>query len=263
VVLGIVGYEDPNPQYVRLENGQPWVEVRMEPEGDEIVARLAIPGAGTGAGQYFPLEFGCRVILDLPDGDPQRAVIVGRLWDETCHMPGEVAGVTTNADSARGETTAIAPAWSFQRLPNGQLLAIETGTGGDVLIHAGASMHLKCGSSGAVHIDGAVHLGVSPTTAPVGAQVGPAGETIPGVPAVPNVPVPFVATSAPPYVGFEDGIIRAKDGVAANITTDPAFFVWVTAVSAGLVTPIPPGPLIPTSLACAFNGTGSKHTASD
>ena len=50
IAWGTVGHDDPNPTFARIENGQVYVEVTLRPEGDEIIARLALPGAGGGHG---------------------------------------------------------------------------------------------------------------------------------------------------------------------------------------------------------------------
>ena len=70
VCYGLVGHVDkltglpePNPSYVRIEQQQIFVEVTMEPDGDQIVARLGLPEAGIQSGAYFALAFGCRVVI--------------------------------------------------------------------------------------------------------------------------------------------------------------------------------------------------------
>lgn len=266
---GIVGHEDPNPEWVRIENGQPWVEVTMKPEGDEIVARLALPDAGNAAGWYMPLTFGCRVMLSMVDGDPNDAAIVGRLWDEQCPMPGDVAGVSTGAAGKTGQSSGPAPAWQFIRTSDGQMLAIETGTNGDIVIHSAGSLLIKTGSAGAVQIDGTVHLGTPALTEPTGATVGPAGATVPGTPAIPSVPVPFVPTpetTTPtyvPYVGNEDAIIRAKEPYQFSAATDPVNYALLAAVFAHPTIMLPPPLALISQSRNATGSSGSKHTASD
>lgn len=266
IAWGTVGHEDPNPMYVRIENGQPWVEVTLRPEGDEIVARLIAPLAGGGTGWYMPVEYGCRVAVEFIDGDPNDAVITGRLWDEQCAMPGDVAGVQTGAAGKVGPSSGPAPAWQFMKTASGQMLAIETGSQGDVVIHSGAGVHIKTAGTGAVHLEGAVHLGSGPTVAPTGATVGPAGEQIPGVPSVPHVPIPLapVPNSTPahvPFVGNEDSIVRAKQEYQFTAVTDPVGYAFFAAVYAHPLIGLPP----PQALVCQLRGgkPGSKHTASD
>lgn len=278
----LTGAPEPNPAYVRLEQGLILVEVTLEPAGDQIVVELAIPDSGPGSGSYVGLAFGAQVVVEFINGSPQNGVIIGTLNNTPNPLPPAVCGVQTGAAQANAPQVGIpAPQWQFVKLPTGQLLAIETGPGGDVLIHSGGSVQVLANPAGAIHLTGRVALGGAPVSPPVGATVGPAGSTIPGVPAIaqPFVPVPVAQApgSAPavpstpiPFVGMPDSIIRAKDGVQSHAVVDPYFFAWMIAVSgvpavaAALVVAGLPGP--PTALHCEFsgrNGPGSKHTASD
>ena len=280
---GVVGHSDPvtelpeaTPQYVRIEQGQVWVEVTVMPSGDQVIARLAQPKAAAGSGWYIPLEFGCRVALEFVNGNPQNAVIVGRFHDSENLMPDAVAGVQTLAGAASAPKVSIpAPMWQFMKTAIGELLAIETGVGGDVLIHSAASVEIKAAPTGAIHLSGRVALGESVSAPPVGQTAGPAGVVTPGVPAVPNVPIPaspgepVPPKTIVPYTGFDDGIIRAKDRTQSHAGVDPDFWIFITAVAAH--------PLIAAALASAgitvpiachsehsgTGGPGSQHTASD
>lgn len=270
ISFGVVGHEDDNPQFVRIEAGQAWVEVTMKPQGDEIVARLGQGVAGAGVGWYLPLSFGCRVVLEFIDGDPNNAVIVARLHDETCAMPGTVAGVSTGAEGITGTATAAAPMWQFLKLPDGELLAIETGANGDYILHCGASVEVKCDDAGRIHLNGAVSLGVGPTTAPTGATVGPAGSTIPGAAAVPAVPTPFTPpTPVPPdginpYTGQNsEGLVRAKEMYQSHAGIDPNFWVKLTAIATNPLIGVGPIISLTSTVSAAGGNTGSKHTASD
>lgn len=279
LAYGLVGHFDdttglpePNPAFVRIEEGQIWVEVTVEPDGDQIVARLALPDADEDSGWYLPLKLGCRVILEMVRGNPQNAVITGRLWDGTNAMPSSVAGVQTGAAAASVPQVGVpAPMWQFMLTGAGQLLAIETGVGGDVLIHTGAGggVHIKAATPQAVHVEGTTHLGSGPVTPPVGATVGPAGVQVPGTPMVPRPPVlvPHVPPVAqpgpinPPFVGDRDSMVRVKDAPQSDITIDPTFWTWLTAVDVimktlGLAVPTPVG-------LTSDHRSGSRHTASD
>lgn len=282
---GVVGHTDPetelpdtSPSFVRVEAGQVFVEVTEEPSGDELVARLGHDGAGAGCSDYLPLEFGCRVVLAYIGGNPQNAVIIARLHDTECHVPETVAGVSTGAAGGLTDedVSVPAPAWRFVRLAPGQLLAVETQTGGDIVIHSAGSVEIAAGPAGRIHLNGPVSLGEGPLTAPVGATVGPNGTTLPGVPAVPHVPLPKVpGIPAPPltivpYIGFGDGVIRAKDGVQSHAATDPYYWTWLTIVhsfplllawlsAAGISAP----PISIHSEHSGLQGPGSPHTASD
>lgn len=267
-----LGVPEPNPQYARIEQGQAWIECTLRPDGDQIVARLALPSAEDGAGWYIPLQIGARVVVEMVKGNPQTAVITGRMWDATYRIPDVVAGVQTGAVGAQVARVGVpAPLWQFIMTPVGQLLAIETGAGGDVLIHTGAGggVHVKADSPQAVHVEGITHLGSGPTTPPVGATVGPAGAQVPGTPMVPRPPVlvPHVPPVAPPgpinppFVGDRDAIVRVKDAVQSDATIDPTFWTWLAAVDVllktiGLAAPTPVG-------LTSDHRSGSQHTASD
>ena len=268
VAWGTIGHEDPNPTYIRIEHGQPYAEVTLRPEGDEIVARVGTPGAGAGVGWYMPLDFGCRVAVEFVDGDPNDAVIIGRLWDEQCAMPDDVAGVQTGAAGKVGQVSGPAPAWQFIKTAQGQLLAIETGSNGDIVIHSGASVNMKVGGTGAFHLEGAVHLGSGPTSPPQGATVGPAGEDIPGVPSVPHVPIPYTPGPPPtpaytPFAGNADAIIRAKDLAQFAAATDPVGYAQFAAVYAHPLIGLPPPLVLVSQMRNQASGIASKHTASD
>jgi hypothetical protein len=278
---GKVGYREgttdipePTTKFVRIENGQVLVECTVEPGGDKIVARLGLTGAGDGFGDYIPLEFGCRVVIEYIKGNPANAVITAALHDGRCSMPDDVSGVQTGAATAKGRGVSVAaPMWRFIKMGAGQLLAIETQANGDMLFHSAGSVEIKSGSSPAqaIHLNGATHLGVGPLTPPVGARVGPAGVTVPGVPAVAHIPIPKLPTvpvvppKIAPFIGNDDSIIRAKDMVQSHILVDPVFWAWIAAAgtalaSIGVLVPIP------LSLHCEHSGAagkGSKHTASD
>ena len=249
----------------------------MEPDGDQIVARLGMPAAGIQSGAYFALAFGCRVVVEMVKGNPQNAVIVARLNDLQCGFPTTVAGVQTGAVGAVAPFVGVpAPAWSFIALPLGQMLAIETGIGGDILIHSNASIELKAlPGGGAIHLNGRCALGEGPTTPPVGATVGPGGVDIPGVPAIPAIPIPAIPSiPAPPltivpYIGVNDGIIRSKDAVQSHVGVDPQFWTYMIGLFAHpLIGPVlaAAGIVLPIAVHSEHggrNGLGSQHTASD
>lgn len=279
---GVVGHYDaltgapePNPAYVRLEQGLVLVEVTLEPAGDQIVAELAIPDSAPGSGSYIGLAFGANVLVELINGNPANAVIIATLNNQASPLPPTVCNVQTGAAQANAPQVGIpAPQWQFVKLPTGQLLAIETGPGGDVLIHAGASVEIAASATGAIHLNGRVALGGVPVVPPVGATVGPAGSTIPGTPAIaqPFVPAPLApvpAAPAPiPFTGMPDSIIRAKDGVQSWAGVDVDFWVWITSVHAVLaadllVLGVTDPPIALHSEHSGRNGPGSKHTASD
>lgn len=275
-----VGHEDENPAFARIEGSQVYIEITLRPEGEEIVARLGAPGAGPDQGWYAPLSIGCQVIVMLVDGDPADAVIIGRLWDRKCAIPTSVAGVQTGAAAAtEPEVSVGAPCWHFLKTASGQMLGIETGANGDIVIHSAASVEIKSSDAGAIHLNGSVALGVGPTTPPTGCTVGPGNSEIAGVPMVkairlpktPTVPLPPANIVPYPATGFADGIIRAKDLTESHAGVDPAFWLFISALFAHpLIGPvlIAAGVAIPPVVMNAehrlpIGGSPSNHTASD
>lgn len=245
VVYATVGHVDrytqlpePTPQFIRIEQGQVMVEVTMQPDGDQIIARLGAPAAGLGAGWYINLTFGCRVVVELVRDNPSTAVITARLNDQVCTFPPVVANVQTGAAAAVAPKVSVpAPMWQFLKTGIGELMAIETGPGGDILIHSAASVEITASFGlGTIHLNGRVALGEPVTAPPVGQTAGPAGVPVPGTPAIPAVPIP-ATPSIPvppkaiiPYVGLQDGIVRSKDMVQSHAGVDPDFWTWIIAV---------------------------------
>ena len=270
LVYGVVGHEESSPSYVEIRNGQAWVEVTVVPEGDEIVARLGLPSAGAASGWFLPISFGCRVVLELIDGDPNGAIIVARLNDETCALPATACGVSTGAGGITDEATAPAPAWQFSVLPSGQLLAIETQGTGDVMVYSGASIEFKTGgSTNRIHLNGPVSLGEGPASPPVGGTVLPGGEDAPATPMKSFVPAPHVPLTVPPdginpYTGtFADAVVRAKEAYQSNITIDPNFWAKLTAIAINPLIGVGPILSMTSTISSAGGRSGSKHTASD
>lgn len=272
VDLATVGYTDPisllpevTPAWVRIEQGEFLVEITTV-NGDEIVARI-----GSDV-DYLALAYGCQVVVVYPDGDETLATIVARLGDMFRPIPESVAGVPTGASAAQAKGTFVpAPYWTFTRLPTGQLLAIETGPGGDYLVHSGASIELKAQASGAIMLNAArVAIGEGPTTPPSGAVVTSGGAVIPGVPAVAPIDTPYTVAPVPPqtivpFVGTEHAILRAKDDIQSSISYDPFFWAWVTGVGTNpLIAALAGAPPVALHSAVGgFAGPGCPHTAAD
>jgi len=260
-VDALTGLPEPSPAWVRIEQGEFLVEITTA-NGDEIMARIG------SSVNYVALEFGSQVVVAYPDGDETLATIVARLDDMPRPIPSSVAGVQTGAVGAVAKGVHVpAPAWTFSRLPDGQLLAIETGAGGDYLLHCGGAVEVKAGT---IHLNGRVALGAGPITPPLGAQVSAAGQTLPGVPMVPAIDLPLVAAPVTPqtivpYVGTEHAIVRAKDDIQSSIAYDPFFWAWITAVGSNPLIAALAGvpPIALHSAVGGLNGPGSQHTASD
>ena len=261
ISYGTVGHSDVTPTYARIENNQVYVEVTLQPSNDEIVARLDTGGGSDQAGFYMPRAYGARVIVGLPGGNGTEAVIIGRCNDSAWPFPESVAGVATHTPPTEGH--APAPLWSFLRTADGYLLGIETGDGGDIVIHSGASVEIKVNSGEQILLNGPTHLGATFTEAPTGAAVGPGGEVTPGVQGTAFVPTPYVlvpTTDPVPIIPIglpADGILRLKDSFQTGNDVDPTFWTFLTAVAAFCG-----GLTLPPALNVAAK-SASQHTASD
>ena len=221
VDLGRIGHEDPSPAWMRLEGGQAFVEVTLR-SGDEIVARVG--------DSVSDLAIGDVVSLVLVDGDPGQAVVTSVLHDLEASLPSEVAGVSTGAASATEPGVSIpAKTFSFVRTRGGRMLAIETGAGGDVLLHSGAGVHIL---ASATHIEGNVHLGEGPSVPPTGSTVAPENGESAGTPMVPRVTIPLVNATIPPYAGDRYAAVRAVDEYQSNVAIDPIFWAKQAALEA-------------------------------
>jgi len=275
ISMGTVGHLDFTPEYVRVQDGDVLVEVTLAPSGDEIVARLDLSAVDTG-GLYFPISYGQRVVVATPQGRGGDAVIVGRCNDQAWPFPPSVAGVSTGPS---------APMFVFLRTADGQLLAIQTGDGADILIHSGGGLQLKTLAGEHILLTGRTHIGAGAdwTSPPTGAQVTDAGFAAPGDPGVNYVPIPNTNTVIPPVLDTTvvppvpkpaDGVVRIKDPVQSNITIDQAFWAWVAAMGtavgqlAAYVNALVPGtvtlpPVPPPSTLTSQHADGSLNTCAD
>lgn len=255
-----VGHYDATPQFCRIENSQLFIEVTLVPSGEEVVARGMV-----GNGQAWSgIQFGERVIVCNPAGDGDDWVVLGKLSDTSWPLPDAVSGVPVAAPAG--------PSWFFLRTDDGELIAIESGDGADITVHSGGSVRIGVNPGEQILLSGRTHIGADFTTPPVGASCGPDGELIPGAPGGPYVPPPYVLTPGAPlplpaFTGPADGLLRAKDSLQSDITVDPAFWAWITAVHAlptvgailaALPTPVP----VPTALTSTAK-TASRSTAAD
>jgi hypothetical protein len=275
---------DPTNNYVM-------VEVTIRPDGEEIIARLDTSVVDDG-GFYMPLHYGAKVAVVFPGGVETVGVIVARLNDAAWPFPDSVCDIPAKTPAGN------MPMFAFLKTGSGQLLAIETGDGGDVVVHSGGSVKFKA-DGGQLLLGGRTHIGGDFTTPPVGDSVGPAGEILPGVPGTPHVPPPGTNANLPPAVAVDsdglpwpaEGLVRYKDKVQSNASSDPDFWAWFTlmanavtviateysalqvaANTAGapqpwLVAPNPlvlaPPPLTPPASVSSWPESCSQHTCSD
>ena len=228
LAMGQVGGTAKTGNYVRLEGGRLLVEVTLQPSGEQVVATV-----NTGGGEnafYLPLAYGDRVVLDWPGGDGQ-AVILARLNDRDGPFP------TFGVPSAeQGQV----PLYTALKTGSGQLVLIESGDDGDVLLHSGGSVQLRADSGYQVLVSARTHIGVGAQFAsePTGACVGAEGKTVGGSAGGAYAPAAHVPMGAPippvlppdstkPVPVPADGIVRVKDSILSNSATDSGFWAFL------------------------------------
>jgi len=283
-----VGHYDSTPAYARVEEGDVMVECTLVPDGDEIVARLDLDTVDGGA-NYFPVSYGQRLIIGFPNGENGDPVVLGRCSDKSWPFPDEVAGVQTNLGLPAPAVNG-APHFAFIKTQDGQLIAIESGDGADVLIHSGGSTQIRVAPGEQNLITGRTHIGSQAefTVPPIGASVGPDGFITQGVQGQAFIPLPnttlrFAGTQIPPAIVPvpppplpptpqldtqgrvipADGVVRMKDTIQINTTTSPDFFAWLSAVDS-IVRPLFGGGFPP--LPAGIDGapvTASLNTCGD
>lgn len=268
ISYGVVGHLDQNPAFSRVENGKILVEVTLTPSGEEVIAELGLEANGGGWGFYWPVEVGCRVIVGFAQGEDP--VIIKRITDAEFPVELEVAGISAVGGSVADGDATTAPHFAYIKTPEGALLAIETGSDGDISIKSGANVQIKVDPGNAIHLAGRTHIGVGWTEDPTGAFVGDNASVDNGESArkhnppswVPT-PVPNSPLSAAPGTPAT-GVVRIKDPIQSDSNTDPAFWTyfnllytfaslvgtaWNTAATLG-------GPLIvPTGVVVPFTGS--------
>lgn len=295
--FGTVGHYDDTPAFVRVEDGDVLVEVTLAPSGDEIVARLDLDTMDGGC-VFYPLSYGQRVVVGFPNAKQGDPVILSRLSDASWPFPDEVAGISTDPDPS---PTRSAPAFAFIKTSDGQLLAIETGDGGDIVIHSGASTQVRVEPASQILLTGRTHMGSEAefSEPPVGPQITNNGFTEDGTQAQPYTPsdntnavVPpatYVNPAAPGGVSLlpADGLMRLKDTVQSNASVDfeywnnvrytfvylealtafldliPPLGAWSAALNAALLSAGITPPLTPPTTVDSIGRTSSQNTASD
>lgn len=235
VVVATVGHDESLDRWIAVESGQVLVEVtyRTGTIGARGRCRVA-------AGVMFgDLVLGEQVVVAKVASNDSHAIIVGRLNDLARQLPGTVAGVDTGAGDATGRgDQAGGPMFTFWRGRDGRLLAVQTGARADLLVHSGAGVEVKAGDTSAIHLNGLTHLAASWAAAPAPPtitaadvpdlpEVGAGAGVLPGVPGVPYVAALSETLTDPPYLGPQDGIVRAKDPYQSTFGTDATWWFYV------------------------------------
>jgi hypothetical protein len=214
----------------RIEGRKALIDVTYQTgcSGDVAIAEVSPQLLGR-------LKVGSVVRLALVNGDPNNAYVDDVVDVSGDGYPDTVCGVMTGAELASDIDTEVPPAapvplWTWTTTGAGRLWALETGAGGDVLIHSGAGMEVV---ADVVQIRGKVVIGSGMLTPPVGRMAGVEdveGGEVPGVAAVPQ-PLNLIQTgTVPPYVGDQDSVVRVVDRYQVSAGTDQAFMQWLASL---------------------------------
>jgi len=125
-------------------------------------APVAMPHAGHGRGMYFMPEIGDEVLVAFEQGDPNRPVVIGSLWNGNDSPPNDglhgdeqgnndIKRIVTKSgnrivmDDIDGKETVVVATPQHIRISmfeGDQTLLIHSD--GDINIHAGGTVHIKC-----------------------------------------------------------------------------------------------------------------------
>ncbi len=123
---------------------------------------VAMPHAGHGRGLYFMPEIGDEVLVAFEQGDPNRPIVLGCLWNGNDSPPNEglhgdeqgnndIKRIVTKSgnrmvfDDQDGQETIVVATPQHIRISmfeGDQTLLIHSD--GDINIHAGGTVHIKC-----------------------------------------------------------------------------------------------------------------------
>lgn len=218
--------DDPTPDatiaFWFIRGNQAYVECTLQPSGGTVVARVNMDGG------YEVLAFGDRVVLACANGDPNSSVIIGKLHDDGDPLPEKLAGDTIPVAGPEFDPSTKAKFASrvqFIRSTADTVLVLETTGAGDLVLHSAAGLSIRA-PGGYVMVDGQhIILGASPEVATVpGMVVGE--EATPGIPFLPPQSEIGFTDTIPPYEGYLDGLVRARDKFQVNNTNDPEPFLY-------------------------------------
>lgn len=231
--LATVGSGD-SDLWGRIEGRKALIDVTYQTgcSGDVAVAEVSPMLLGR-------LKVGSVVRLALVNGDPNNSYIDDVVDVAGDGYPDKVCGVMTGAELANDIDTEAPPAapvplWTWTTTGEGRLWALQTGAGGDVMIHSGAGMEILADT---VQIKGKVVIGSGMLTPPLGRMAGVEdveGGEVPGAAAVPQPEVVIQTATEPPYVGDQDAVVRVKDRYQASAGTDPTAITYITVQAAYL-----------------------------
>ncbi len=218
--------DDPTPDatvaFWFIRGNQAYVECTIQPSGAHAVARVNMDGG------YETLSFGDRVVLACAGGDPNASVVVGKLHDDADPLQEKLAGDSIpviGPEFDPTKKTKFAHKVQFIQAGADAVLVLETRGSGDLVLHSAAGLSIQA-PSGYVMIGGQrVVLGAEPETSPIPPLI--AGETTtPGVPFFPPLSEIGFNETIPPYEGYMDGLVRARDAYQTNAAIDPEPFAY-------------------------------------
>lgn len=149
--FGIVdGGDAESPVVFHEESGQPYVLVTLEPSKRPAMCRVGMEVAGNGEGDWVPFLNGDEVLVVMPEGREDNAVIVKRLANKLDAFPmSSVAGQdpTTNSFGFRRRRTPFIEEYSgpvfFRSASTGAFFSIDSA--GTVTIKDGENAALQLG----------------------------------------------------------------------------------------------------------------------
>lgn len=151
VSFGVVdGGDEESPVVFDEEDGQPYVLVTLEPSKRPAMCRVGMEVTGNGEGEWTPFLNGDEVLVVMPEGREDNAVIVKRLANKLDAFPmSSVAGQdpTTNSFGFRRRRTPFIEEYSgpvfFRSASTGAFFSIDSA--GTVTIKDGENAALQLG----------------------------------------------------------------------------------------------------------------------
>ena len=166
VVVGPPGEAIFCDKYGRVKVQFPWDREGKHNVDSSCWVRVSNPWGGKGWGGNFLPHVGQEVVVDFEEGDPDRPIILGRVYNAECMPPLTLPGHKTK---------------SIMRDQGGNQLIMEGGTGAQAIV-----LHSPCGKS-------TISLGaVAPSIPPIGS--GFFGDLL-----------PYSRTTGPAFSIFSEG----------------------------------------------------------
>ncbi len=136
IVTGPPGQEIWTDQYGRVKLSFHWDRSGVKDQGSSCWVRVSYPWAGGGVGGVNIPRIGSEVIVDFENGDPDRPIVVGRLYNAESMPPWDLPGGATQSGMiSRSMKGGVG---------NANALRFEDKQGGEqVWLHAERDMHAQ------------------------------------------------------------------------------------------------------------------------